>query len=227
VPKILIVDDEVKLAESLGSVLKDQGWTAELAHTGPDALQLLKNFQFDIILLDCGLPEMTGVEICQKYRLGGGESPIIFVTGRNAIEDKEAGFEAGGDDYITKPFDVRELLARIKAIRQRPGKRVQSQLSARGVVLDPQLRTVKKADNSGETVQLSALESSILEYLLRNKNCLFSSTQLFEAVWEPNADSTEETVRVRMRIIRQKLTKIGSEDLVETVRGSGYLIRDD
>ncbi|HEY9718065.1 MAG TPA: response regulator transcription factor, partial [Trichormus sp.] len=157
-------------------------------------------------------------------RESGGEAPIIFVTGRNTIDEKESGFEAGGDDYITKPFDVRELLARVRALGRRPGKYGKTELSARGVVLDPDLR---KVTSTAGSAQLSGLESAVVEFLLRNKNRFFSSAELFEAVWEPDADASDETVRVRMRIIRQKLTKIGAEDLIETVRGSGYVIRDE
>jgi DNA-binding response OmpR family regulator len=223
-PKMLIVDDDVGFADKLRFVLQERGWSVELAASGFDAMQLLKNFRFDFILLDWSLPEMTGLEICRKYRESGGEAPVIFVTGRNTIDDKESGFEAGGDDYITKPFDVRELLARIRALGRRPGKYGKTNLSARGIILDPDLRQVTSTTGSA---QLSGLESAVLEFLMRNKNRFFSSAELFEAVWEPDADALDETVRVRMRIIRQKLTKIGAEDLIETVRGSGYVIRDE
>ncbi len=221
-PKMLIVDDEVDYTRQLRSLLQEHGWTVEIANTGKDALQFLTNFQFDFVLLDWNLPEVTGLEICKRYRAAHGEAPVIFLTGRTSIDDKEAGFEAGGDDYLTKPFDVRELLMRVRALTQRPARRIES-LAAQGVTLDPRLRTVHHLN---ESVQLSALETAILEFLLRNKNRFFSASELFEAVWEPDASASDETVRVRMRIIRQKLSKIKAEELVETVRGSGYVIRD-
>ncbi|HEY9789069.1 MAG TPA: response regulator transcription factor [Candidatus Obscuribacterales bacterium] len=221
---MLIVDDEPKYSDQMRDVLVRHGWTVEVASTGLDGLQLLNNFRFDLVLLDWNLPQMTGLEICRKYRAGGGQSPIIFVTGRDGIGDMESGFDAGGDDYVTKPFDVRELLARVKALNRRPGRQVESKLSAHGVNFDPKLRTVSR---TAQSVQLSMLEGSILEYLLRNKNRFFSASELFEAVWEPTADGSDETVRVRMRIMRQKLAKIGAENLIETVRGSGYVIRDE
>jgi DNA-binding response OmpR family regulator len=222
VPKMLIVDDEVDYTRQLRSLLQEHGWTVEVANTGKDALQFLTNFRFDFVLLDWNLPEMTGLELCKRYRAADGEAPVLFLTGRSSIDDKEAGFEAGGDDYLTKPFEVRELLMRVKALSQRPSRRIKS-LSAHGIMLDPRLRTAHHGD---ESVQLSALESAILEFLLKNKNRFFSASELFEAVWEPDASASDETVRVRMRIIRQKLSKIKGEDLVETVRGSGYVIRD-
>jgi len=219
---MLIVEDDVDVAERLRCVLLEQGWTVEWAATGPDATQLLANFRFDFILLDWNLPEISGAELCRRYRAQGGESPIIFVTGKHSISDKEIAFDAGGDDYITKPFDVRELLARIRAIKRRPGRLAQEELSAHGVTFDPHLHTVNRGSDS---VQLSALESSIVEFLLRNKNRFFSASDIFEAVWESDAESSDETVRVRMRIIRQKLAKLDCENLIETVRGSGYIIR--
>ncbi len=223
-PKMLIVEDDVGFAKNLQSVLQDHGWKVELAATGQDASQLLSNFRFDFILLDWTLPEISGAELCRRYREAGGESPIIFVTGRHSTSDKEFALDAGGDDYITKPFDVRELLARIRAVGRRPGRMGQEKLSAHGVTLDPHMRTVSRTSDS---VQLSALECSIVEFLLRNKNRFFSASDIFEAVWESDAESSDETVRVRMRIIRQKLAKIDCENLIETVRGSGYIIRDD
>jgi DNA-binding response OmpR family regulator len=225
VPKILIVDDEVDFAKELRATLEQQGWRVDLASTGADAMQFLTNFRFDFILLDWNLPEMTGVEICRKFRSSGGDAPIIFLTGRNTIDDKETGFDAGGDDYLTKPFNVRELLARINALKRRPGKYGQKTFSARGVTLDPDLRTVCRT--TGSSVQLSTLESAILEFLLRHKNRLFSASELFEAVWDLDAEASEETVRVRISVIRQKLAKIGAGDLIETVRRNGYVIRDD
>jgi len=164
------------------------------------------------------------VEICSRFRKQGGTTPIIFVTGRDEIEDKETGLDAGGDDYITKPFDVRELLARIRAIQRRPFSLKRSHLQHGTISLDPYLRTLRGAV---KTTNLSVIESSILEHLLRNRNRMFTAAQLYEALWPPDAESSDETVRVHMRLLRRKLAYIGADGLIETIRNGGYVIKDE
>ncbi len=219
--KLLLVDDDLDLSNHLSELLEPHGWNVERAKTGADGLHLLSNFKYDFILLDWNLPELTGLEICRRYRASGGETPIIFLTSRTAIDDKESGLDAGGDDYLTKPFEVRELLARIRAVQRRRGRALPGKLQIKGVTIDPQLRRVSYQNSE---VQLSLKECSILEYLVQNADQYFTSPQLFEAIWPSQADSSEEAVRVHMKTLRGKLARIGCANLIRTVLGAGYIV---
>jgi DNA-binding response OmpR family regulator len=218
---MLIVDDDINYLNTLQSLIEAQGWLVERASTAGDALQLMTNFEFDFILLDWNLPDSTGPDICRKYRGDGGETPIIFLTGRGEVADKEAGLDAGGDDYLTKPFDIRELLARIRTIQRRQSRFAGEKFKLHDIEFDPRLRLVSR---NNETAQLSPIESSMLECLFRHPNTLYSSAKLFASVWPSETEASDETVRVHMRVIRRKLALLGCEDLIKTVRGSGYVI---
>jgi DNA-binding response OmpR family regulator len=221
--KLLIVEDEKAISQELKKFLEPHGWHVEVASTGSDGMQLLGNFQYDFVLLDWNLPDMSGVEICRRFRAQGGTTPIIFLTGRNTIDEKEEGLNAGGDDYMTKPYDVRELLARIRTVRRRPRELASPRLIAHGFELNPYLKTLVAPNG---TAQLTALESHILEYLMRNRNRYFSSADLFEAIWPSDSDSSPDTVRVLITLLRRKLDQIGAKDLIKTVRRLGYIIDD-
>jgi len=219
---MLIVDDDLETSRELKLAIEPHGWLVELCATGSDAQQLLQNFNYDFILLDWNLPDLTGPQVCKQFRNGGGETPIIFLTGRQAVEDIEHGLDAGGDDYLTKPFEVRELLARIRTVKRRPPQIKHGKLVLRQLEFDPQLRLVKCG---GENVQLSPTESSLLETICRKPNNFFSSTALFKAVWPSETESSEEIVRTHMKVLRRKLKLLTEDELIQTVRGSGYLIR--
>jgi DNA-binding response OmpR family regulator len=219
--KMLLVDDDTDFSGNLAELLKPHGWQVEAAANGSDAWHFLQNFKFDFILLDWTLPDMTGLELCKKLRAKGDQTPIIFLTGRHGVSDKESGLDSGGDDYITKPFDARELLARIRAVQRRRSHVTIGVLTVKDVELDPRLRRVVR---NGKEVQLSPKESHILEYLFQNPNTYFTSSALFEAIWPSDADSSEESVRVHMKTLRRKLQKVECDDLVKTVLGAGYIV---
>jgi DNA-binding response OmpR family regulator len=222
VPKMLIVDDDLESSRELKLAMEHDGWLVELCATGLDALQLLKNFKYDFILLDWNLPDTPGPKICKEFRDNGGQTPIIFLTGRQAIEDIEHGLDSGGDDYLTKPFSVRELLARIRTVKRRPAQIADGKLLLGEVEFDPRLRLLKHDD---ATVQLSPTESGLLETLCRNPSNFFSSNALFSAVWPSESDSSEEIVRTHMKVLRRKLKLLNEHELIQTIRGSGYLIK--
>lgn len=219
---MLIIDDDLESSRQLKSAIEPEGWLVELCGSGLDAQQLLQNFNYDFILLDWQLPDISGPQICKQFRENGGLTPIIFLTGRQAIEDIEHGLNSGGDDYLTKPFNVRELLARIRTVSRRPIQIHQTKLRLKQLEFDPRLRVISR---DGENVQLSPTESSMLETLCRKPNTFFSSTELFKAVWPSESESSEEIVRTHMKVLRRKLKLLTQDDLIQTVRGSGYLVK--
>lgn len=220
-PKVLIVDDDIELAAVVEATLRQAGWMTEKAHNGADALQFLDNFKFDLIILDWNLPDMTGINICRKFRSCGGQTPVMFLTGRNTVVDKELGFDSGGDEYITKPFDNRELLVRMRAMMRRPVLLDAQTLSINGVELDPRGKRVIYGEKN---VQLSSTEFGIIEYLFRNVGTFYTANQLFEALWPADTDTTSEVVRVHVKVLRRKLELLGVEELIKNVRGAGYIV---
>jgi DNA-binding response OmpR family regulator len=219
--KLLLVDDDVDYTTKLKEAMAPLGWSVELAHTGSDAIQFLSHFKYDFVLLDWNLPDITGIEVCKRYRAAGGTAYIIFLTGRDGIEDKLAGLDSGGDDYLTKPFDDRELHARINSIQRRHTPQKRGKYWIGDVEFDPQLRTITRQD---EQITLSPIESGLLEHLCRNPDMYFPSAALFEAVWPSEVESSDEAVRTHMLVLRRKLGLVTSQELIKTVRRAGYYI---
>ncbi len=221
--KILLVEDDEKLARNVRDWLKSEAYNLETASTGTDALQLLSNFKYDIVLLDWGLPDIAGLDVCKSYRRSGGRTPIIFLTGKGEIVDKELGLNSGADDYLVKPFDLRELTARIKSVLRRPVDMVPSELSIGDLVFNPVQRTVSVNDLS---VRLIPKECVLLEYLMRHPKRAFSAKALLDAAWPSESGANEESVRTNMKTLRHKLSKLGKGSLITTVLGAGYVIED-
>lgn len=220
--KALIVEDDVDIAKDLARLLELNDWLVEICHNGADALQLMLQYSFDLFLLDWNLPEMTGFEICQKYRKEGGNQPIIFISGNSAISFKEAGLDAGSDDYITKPFDERELMARVRTVMRRPREITLSEDSKIGSLhLDSRKRTIS---DGSKVAQLTNIEYRLLDYLGRHSGESFSTAQLFAAVWQSDSESSEETVRVHIRILRKKLELAQLPPILMHRRGFGYSV---
>jgi len=220
-PKVLIVDDDIELVSAIDQVLREDAWSAEKVYAGADALQLLTGFKFDLIILDWNLPDISGLEVCRRFRESGGETPIMFLTGRNTYPDKELGFGAGVDEYITKPFDNRELVLRARAMMRRPAHLSAEALIVNGVKLDRKSKRLIEGDKS---VQLSTTEFAIIEVLFVNAGTFYTANQLFETIWPTETDTTNEVVRVHIRVIRRKLELLGLGDVIKTVRGAGYVV---
>lgn len=219
--KILLVEDDPEICQSLETWFKQENIVFESVQLGRDALQLIANFDFDLIILDWGLPDMTGIDICRQYRANGGTAGILLLTGKDSIDDKEFGLDSGADDYLTKPFEIRELAARMRSLLRRPRSVRPDDLNIKGVELNLKTRTMKAGT---ETVRLMPKECALLEYLMRHPDTLFSSKALLDAVWPSESESSEDTVRTCMRSLRLKLQKLGSEELIKTVLKSGYII---
>lgn len=220
-PKVLLVEDDLEIIEALEGWFKQENIVFESVQSGGDALQLLNAFDFDAIILDWGLPDMTGIEVCRRYRNNGGTAGVLFLTGKNTVVEKETGLDSGADDYLVKPFEMRELAARVRSLFRRPRSFVGSDLSLNGVALNLKTRTVSF---EGESTRLMPKECALLEFLLRHTDAFFSAKLLLQAVWPSESDSSEDTVRVCMRSLRLKLQKLGCGDLIKTVLKGGYII---
>jgi len=223
-PKILLVEDDLEIAEALENWFKQESIVFESVQSGGDALQLLNSFEYDAIILDWGLPDITGIEVCKRYRKNGGTAGVLFLTGRNTLDEKETGLDSGADDYLVKPFEMRELAARVRSLLRRPRSFVDDDLNFNGVSLNLKTRTV---NFGGESARLMPKEFALLEYLLRHTDTIFSSKQLLQSVWPSDSDSSEDTVRTCMRSLRLKLQKLGCGELVKTVLKAGYIIETD
>jgi DNA-binding response OmpR family regulator len=222
VAKILLVEDDVELVGSLKDWLTLENHVLELATNGEDALQMLRLFAFDVVVLDWSLPGLSGYEICKQFRDEGGHTPIIFLTGRSDIASREAGLDCGADDYLVKPFDPRELSARIRSLLRRPAVTLAPELRAGDLVLNPMTRMLT---GNGGSVQLKPKECSLLEFLMRHPNQTFHSKELLEAVWSSDSDASSDSVRTWMKFLHGQLKTIGKGELIKTVLGSGYLLQ--
>ena len=219
--RILVVEDEHKIATSLKKGLEQESYAVDLAFTGPDGYDLASSETYDLIILDLMLPEMNGIEICKKLREENNHTPVLMLTAKGQTSDKVEGLNSGADDYLTKPFAFEELLARIKALFRRPKNSTGSTYKVSDLTLNTLTYQVERA---GKKIGLSAKEFSLLEYLMRNYNQVVSKDQIIEHVWDYNADVLPNTVEVFIGYLRNKL---GKPDLIKTVRGFGYKIGED
>lgn len=219
--KLLMIEDDIELATKVRDWLQFEKFTVDVAHNGADANHFLAAYEYDLVILDWQLPDITGIEICKSFRAKGGTTPILFLTGRDAIENKEQGLDAGADDYLTKPFHVKELTARLRALlRRRPGL-VPQTISCANLTLESATFRVK---NEGKEIQLLPKEYALLEYFMRRPNQVFSSKALLNAVWDSDSEASEDTIRTYIKTLRRKVTPAKGECPIKTVHGLGYKI---
>lgn len=216
--KILVVDDDTALADMMSAWLRNSRYIVDVVYDGRDAGQMLGSFGYDLLILDWELPGQDGIEICTTYRATGGLSPILFLTGRGDLQSKVQGLDAGADDYLPKPFEFVELLARVNALLRRNPAAPVVVLTAGDLCLELSSHEVMFA---GEKVALTAKEFVVLEFLMRNADQSFSSRSILESVWPSNADVSEDTVRSTIRHLRKKLVREGIATPIETA-GKGY-----
>ena len=227
-PKIFIVEDERRIARFLQIELEHEGYETAVEDNGRRALDRIVQGDFDLVLLDVMLPEMDGMEICRKVR-EISEVPIIMLTARDDVSDMVSGLDPGADDYITKPFDMQELLARIRrALRshykERPDDVDENErLTVKDLIMIPSRFEVRV---KGEFVQLTKKEYTLLEYLLRNKRNVLSREQILQAVWGYDYNGDTNVVDVYIRYLRSKIDERFQDKYIHTVRGIGYAIRD-
>jgi len=217
--KLLLVDDDTSLADTVSRYLtQTDHYVVECAHTGEDALALMLTYEYDVIVLDWGLPEMSGLEVLNQYRDRAGKARILMLTAKSELSNKEKGFNAGADDYLTKPFTVKELALRIKALLRRPVEIVSDQLTIADIVLNSKTFQVTKA---GVAVELTRKEFALLELFMRYPNQVFSQDAILDRLWKSEADTSADAIKVWIKRLR---TKIDSENtkLIKNVHGVGY-----
>ncbi|HEY9731016.1 MAG TPA: response regulator transcription factor [Drouetiella sp.] len=219
--KVLLVEDDESMAKPLTEWLQSNGFRLEWTTSAEDAMQLLTNFQYDLIVLDKHLPGMSGKAMLNKYRAGGGMTPILMLTGDATLSSKMDGLDSGADDYLTKPFEPEELAARIRAILRRPAELLPDILIIGNVELNSR---TQKVTLNGKELTLARGEYAVLAYLMRNPNRCFSSQELLRAVWSADSGGGEDAVRSCFKRLRKKLTDEDGNCLISTVHGAGYTI---
>jgi two-component system OmpR family response regulator len=223
--KILAVEDDASTLALLVSSLAEAGHAVEQATDGPAGLRLAREGAYDVAVIDRMLPGLNGLELVRRLRASGVQTPVLFLTTMSGISDRVDGLEAGGDDYLVKPFAFAELLARVHALARRPPLgRVETVLRAAGIELDLVARRVRRAE---DIVDLQPREFSLLEFLMRNAGQLVTRRQLLENVWGFHFDPRTNIVETHMSRLRSKLNKNAEPDPIETVRGAGYILHVD
>src|SRR5579872_1022129 len=220
---ILVVEDEQRLAYLLRRVLLEERHTVDLAHEGHAGLDLALSDTYDVVVLDIMLPGIDGIEICRQMRAEHVMSPVLMLTARGAVEDRVTGLNVGADDYLTKPFAMEELLARINALLRRRDRRFDetSQLTVADLTLDL-LR--HEAQRAGRAIELTAKEFALLEYLMRHPGQALTRTQIIDAVWRYDLEALSNVVDIYIHYLREKIDQGFTYPLIKTVRGVGYKI---
>jgi two-component system copper resistance phosphate regulon response regulator CusR len=221
--RVLIVEDEADLGDFLVRAIREATWAPDHVASGQEALKALAVTDYDLVVLDLGLPDLDGFEVCRRYRATGGRTPLLVLTARGGLSDRIRGLDAGADDYLTKPFAVEELLARLRALARRPPAAHDATLRYADVALSPATGT---AERGGRPLQLTAREFALLDYLLRMPDRVLSRAQILEHVWDDNFDPIANAVDVLVGRVRRKLDPDGSSPLIHTVRGMGYMLSE-
>ena len=222
--RVLVVEDEPKMGRLLGKGLAEQGHVVEVVESGRDGVAYATASAFDVILLDVMLPDLDGFDVCRRLRRGGVWTPVLMLTARNAVADRIEGLDAGADDYLPKPFDLDELLARLRALVRRGPHPRPTVLTVGDLYLDPSTLEVRRGD---VPVELSAKELAVLEVFMRRPGQVLSRGQIVELAWDMAYDHGSNVVDVYVRYLREKLDRPFGRQSLETVRGLGYRLRAD
>ena len=226
--KILIIEDDKRISNNVSKGLREKGYETEIAYDGLIGLKLALSHEYDLILLDINLPSMNGYEVCRKIREHRTSVPILMLTALGELDDKMEGFETGADDYIVKPFDFRELLARIRVFLKR----------ASGTENDANVRILKAANleinlenkevrRNNKLIELTPKEFALLEYLFRNKGRIISKIEIAEHVWDINFETSTNVIEVYINFLRKKIDRDFEPKLIHTKSGMGYIFREE
>jgi two-component system response regulator MprA len=221
--KILVVDDERAVRDSLRRALELEGYEVDLAVDGPDGLSRIQDGQPDAVILDVLMPGLDGLEVSRRVRRSGNRVPVLMLTARDEVDDRVAGLDAGADDYVTKPFALDELLARVRALLRRTGAESADVLRFADLELNPGTREVRR---SGESIELTRTEFSLLELFLLNPRQVLTRSIIFERVWGYDFGFASNSLDVYIGYLRRKTEAGGKPRLIQTVRGVGYALRE-
>ncbi len=222
--RVLVVDDEPRLAELLASVLRYEGWEIRTAADGTSAVRAAREFEPDAIVLDIMLPDFDGLEVLRRVRAALPNVCVLFLTARDSVEDRVSGITAGGDDYVTKPFSLEEVLARLRGLLRRAGMaraRGGTEVVVGDLVMDEDAREVRRG---GEVIELTATEFELLRFLMRNPRRVLSKAQILDRVWNYDFGGQAHVVELYISYLRKKIDA-GRVPLIHTVRGVGYVLK--
>ncbi len=224
-PRVLVVDDEQMLTDLLAMALRMEGWDVRTAASGFDALAVARDYGPDALVLDIMMPGLDGMGVLQRLRRSGNDVPVLFLTAKDAVADRVAGLTAGGDDYVTKPFSLEEVVARLRGLMRRAG-------TAFTDVADPILRVgdlwlnedSHEVERDGVAIELTATEFELLRFLMRNPRRVMSKAQILDRVWSYDFGGRSSVVELYISYLRKKIDQ-GREPLIHTLRGVGYMIK--
>ena len=229
--RILLVDDEIEMAEAVARVLIREGYTVERVHEGAAGKTIALSEGFDLFILDWMLPGVTGLEICRSLRSAGKMTPVLFLTAKDTLDDRVDGLDAGADDYLVKPFELRELLARVRALLRRPSH-IAAPIDVSSATLTPidvlrvedlELQSLNQvAIRSGKTIELSEKETQLLAYLMQFPHQLLTHDRLCQHLWQDSDIPPSNVLAAQIRLLRRKIEMPGRSELIHTVYGKGY-----
>ncbi len=222
--RVLVVDDEVNIAELLSMALRYEGWDVSMAHTGRQAVSTAAEVKPDAVVLDMMLPDFDGLEVLRRMRATHPDIPVLFLTAKDAVEDRVAGLTAGGDDYVTKPFSLEEVVARLRALMRRSGASIATErnvLAVGDLTLDEDSREVFR---DGAEISLTATEFELLRFLMRNPRRVLSKAQILDRVWQYDFGGQANVVELYISYLRKKIDA-GRDPMIHTMRGAGYVLK--
>jgi two-component system, OmpR family, response regulator len=222
--RVLVVDDESTLAELLSMALRYEGWDVRSAGDGGAAVRAAREFRPDAVILDVMLPDMDGLEVLRRLRGEAPEMPVLFLTAKDSVEDRIAGLTAGGDDYVTKPFSLEEVVARLRGLMRRAGRaamRADAELVVGDLTLDEDSHEVRRG---GTQITLTATEFELLRYLMRNPRRVLSKAQILDRVWNYDFGGQANVVELYISYLRKKIDA-GRKPMIHTMRGAGYVLK--
>lgn len=221
--KVLLVEDEAKVANFISKGLQEEGYNVDVAYDGKKGLELLKEFNYDIVLLDLMIPEVDGFQLLKNIRSWGIHTPVLIITAKSSKEDVVKGLDMGSDDYLTKPFSFEELLARVRALLRRSRKADTHILEYKDIILNPYNRRLNIASKD---VELTEKEFLIMEFMLKNSERALTRKEIAEYVWQNQGDSTN-IVDVYVNFLRKKIESLSVKKYIHTVRGIGYILKEE
>ncbi len=223
---ILLVDDEAELTNALQAVLQREGYQVMIAYDGNLGRNLSQQKNYDLLILDWMLPHVSGLKICQEMRSQGNQTPVLFLTAKDTLDDRVVGLDAGADDYLVKPFELRELLARVRALLRRSAStEIANEQSPRDTIQGEDLeldRTNQLAHRRGRVIELSEKETQLLDYLMRHPGQLLTHEQIHQYLWSHSQKPSSNVLAALVRLLRRKIEAIGETPLIHAVYGKGY-----